>query len=109
MALFAADQIDRVGVIFDVLDHFHGQDPSLKSIAGVIAALDAIAVGIAVAHGVALVIVHGSKGWMPLASRVDAPLPSSIREEILVIRISFLGVNCPLNLSSQKSNLMGNC
>ena len=85
MALFAADQIDRVGVIFDVLDHFHGQDPSLKSIAGVVAALDAIAVGIAVAHGVALVIVHGSSGWMLPTSRIEGPLPSSVREEILVI------------------------
>lgn len=85
MTLLAADQIDRVGMVFDVLDHLHGQDPSLKSIAGVVAAFDAIAVGIAVAHGVALVIVHGSSGWMLPTSRIEGPLPSSIREEILVI------------------------
>lgn len=85
MAFFAADQIDGVGMVFDVLDHLHGQDPSLKSIAGVVAAFDAIAVGIAVAHGVALVIVHGSSGWILPTSRMNGLLPSSVREEILVI------------------------
>ena len=85
MAFLAADQIDRVGMISDVFDHFHGQNPCFKGIAGVITTFDAIAVGIAVAHGVALLIVHGSNGLMLLTSRIEDPLPSSAREEILVI------------------------
>ncbi len=85
MAFFAADQIDGIGMVFDVFDHLHGQHSSLKGIAGVVATFNAIAVGIAVAHGVTLLVVHESRGLIPPTSRMNDLLPSSRSEENLVI------------------------